>query len=76
MTSSVFQSAVESLDRFTKGFEYPANVTTSFRGKMRVVKGQDGELEEDEENEDDIWEREWEFDWKKAESLLVDAQGE
>ena len=71
MTSPVFQTAVESLDKFTKDFEYPVNETTGFRGKMKVVKGEDGE-EEDEE--DDPLEGIWEFDWKDVEALLLEAQ--
>jgi hypothetical protein len=38
MTSPVFQTAVESLDKFTKDFEYPVNETTGFRGKMKGKK--------------------------------------
>lgn len=72
MTSPVFQAAVESLDKFTKDFEYPVNETTGFRGKMKVVKGEDGV---DEEEEEDPLEGIWEFDWKDAEGLLVEAQG-
>ena len=48
------------------------NETTGFRGKMKVVKGEDGV---DEEEEEDPLEGIWEFDWKDAEGLLVEAQG-
>ena len=72
MSSPVFQNAVESLDKFTKNFEYPVNETTGFRGKMKVVKGEDGE---DEDEEEDPLAGIWEFDWKDAEALLLDAQG-
>lgn len=72
MTSPVFQTCVESLDRFTKDFEYPVNDTTGFRGKMKVVKD---ENEDEEEEEEDPLEGQWEFDWKGVEEILKEAQG-
>jgi len=71
ITSPVFQASVESLDQFTKDFEYPVNETTGFRGKMKVIKDGEG----DEEEEEDPLEGKWEFDWKSVEDILHEAQG-
>jgi len=71
MTSPVFQTALESLDVFTKDFEYPVNETTGFRGKMKVIKGENEE--EEEEGEDDPLVG-WEFDWNEVEEILKDQQ--
>jgi hypothetical protein len=70
MTSPVFQAAIESLDTFTKDFEYPVNETTGFRGKMKVIKGEEEEEEEEESNELPGWE----FDWDTVEGILKEAQ--
>jgi hypothetical protein len=71
MTSPVFQACIESLDSFTKDFEYPVNDTVGFRGKMKVVKD---ENEEDEEDEVDPLEGKWEFDWEGVEEILKEVQ--
>ena len=71
LTSPVFQSCIESLDQFTKDFDYPVNDTTGFRGKMKVVKD---ENEEEEEEVEDPLEGQWEFDWKGVEEILNEAQ--
>jgi hypothetical protein len=73
MTSPIFQGCVESLDVFTKDFEYPVNETTGFRGKMKVIKD---ENEEEDEEEDDPLDGKWEFDWKGVEEILKQVQGE
>jgi hypothetical protein len=67
MTSPLFQSAIESLDVYTKDFEYPVNETTGFRGKMKVVKD---ENDEESDEEVDPLEGTWEFDWKGVEEIL------
>jgi hypothetical protein len=66
MTPQAFQAAIESLDTFTKDYEYPVNETTGFRGKMKVIKTDN---DEDEAEETGSLEG-WEFDWKHAEEIL------
>ena len=73
MTSPVFQTAIESLDRFTQAYDYPVNETTGFRGKMKVVKDE-GEGEEEEDTAVDL--DAWEFDWERIEVVLAEGQGE
>ena len=75
MTKPVFQSCVESLDIFTKDFEYPVNETTGFRGKMKVVKDENGDADEDagEDAGEDPLET-WEFDWKGVEEILATVE--
>jgi hypothetical protein len=70
MTSPVFQAAIESLDQFTKDFEYPVNETTGFRGKMKVIKDEPEQVEEEEEPDMGGWE----FDWKNLEQVLSVVQ--
>jgi hypothetical protein len=70
MTSPVFQAAIESLDQFTKDFEYPVNETTGFRGKMKVIKDEEEEAEEEEDPNMDGWE----FDWANLEDTLAVVQ--
>ena len=65
MTAPVFQAAIESLDQFTKHYEYPVNQTTGFRGKLKVIKG-----EEDE----DLDIQRWAFDWANLEGTLAVVQ--
>lgn len=67
----MFQSAIESLDSFTKNFEYPVNETTGFRGKMKVIKGEEEEEGEEEESNELPG---WEFDWNDVEKILKEAQ--
>jgi hypothetical protein len=74
MTKPVFQACIESLDIFTKDFEYPVNETTGFRGKMKVVKDENEEEEEEEQQEGDPLEGTWEFDWKGVEEILKGPQ--
>lgn len=70
MTSPVFQTAIESLDQFTRDFEYPVNETTGFRGKMKVIK--DEEIEVEEEEDADM--KGWEFDWNGVDDVLSVVQ--
>jgi len=70
MTSPVFQTAIEQLDKFTQDYEYPVNETTGFRGKMKVVK----EEEEPEEEEEPPEIEGWEFDWDGVEAILNEVQ--
>jgi hypothetical protein len=71
ITSPFFQTAIESLDVFTKDYEYPVNETTGFRGKMKVIKDE-SEAEEDADPGDEL--PDWEFDWKAAEEALNPVQ--
>jgi hypothetical protein len=73
MTSPVFQAAIESLDVFTKDFEYPVNETTGFRGKMKVIKDESEEEDNAPGDEGDELPG-WEFDWKDVEEVLKDVQ--
>jgi hypothetical protein len=70
MTSPVFQTAIESLDQFTRDFEYPVSETTGFRGKMKVIKDEEIEVEEEE----DVDMKGWEFDWKGLDDVLSVVQ--
>jgi hypothetical protein len=66
MTAPLFQSHIESLDVFTKDFEYPVNETTGFRGKMKIVK--ENEMESDDEG--DPLADSWGFDWNGLEDIF------
>ena len=47
------------------------SATTGFRGKMKIIKDEDGAVtEEDVTEEVDTWE----FDWEKAEQVLNEVQ--
>lgn len=72
MTSPVFQAAIESLDVFTKDFEYPVNETTGFRGKMKVIKDESEEEGQEEGEGDEL--PGWEFDWGDVEEVLKGVQ--
>ena len=76
MTKAVFQARVESLDIFTKDFEYPVNETTGFRGEMKVVKydNEEEELASSGEEGEDQLEESWEFDWKCMEEILKEVE--
>jgi len=72
MTSPVFQTALESLDKFTQDYDYPVNETTGFRGKMKVVKEEDEPEEEDTAESPEL--DNWRFDWDAVESILTEVQ--
>jgi hypothetical protein len=75
ITKPLFQQYIESLDVFTKDFEYPVNETTGFRGKMKVVNkdGKEEDVEAPEEEMDDPLAGTWEFDWEDGENVLKDV---
>ena len=74
MTNLVFRAHVESLDIFTKDFEYPVNKTTGFRGKMKIVIDENEEEEEEQSGDgEDPLKETWEFNWKGVEEILKEA---